>query len=102
MPYNDYLGRGRLHWFIDQHPLQRGCAPHAPGPDQQGFEPLTIRLKDDRGSSIAELAVLLPGIALMLTLALGVGVVGMQQIRAQQTAPTAMDTARAGPPPLWN
>ncbi|MFJ2619584.1 TadE family type IV pilus minor pilin [Glutamicibacter sp. NPDC087344] len=41
---------------------------------------------DDRGSSTAEFAVLLPAIALMLTLLLCLGVLGMQQIQVQQAA----------------
>lgn len=56
-------------------------------------------LKDDRGSSTAELAVLLPGIALMLSLTLGVGVLGMQQIRVQQAASAvARELARGEEP----
>lgn len=41
---------------------------------------------DDRGSSTAEFAVLLPAIALMLSLLLCLGVLGMRQIQVQQAA----------------
>ncbi|WP_313814106.1 TadE family type IV pilus minor pilin [Glutamicibacter sp.] len=45
-----------------------------------------MNLNDDRGSSTAEFAVLLPSIALMVSLLLCFGVLGMQQIRVQQAA----------------
>lgn len=45
-----------------------------------------MKLGNDRGSSTAELAVLLPAIALFLTLVLSCGVLGAQQIRVQQAA----------------
>ena len=41
---------------------------------------------DERGSSTAEFAVLLPAIALILSLLLCLGVLGMQQIQVQQAA----------------
>ncbi|GGL92657.1 TadE family type IV pilus minor pilin [Glutamicibacter protophormiae] len=41
---------------------------------------------DERGSSTAEFAVLLPAIALLLSLLLCLGVLGMHQIQVQQAA----------------
>lgn len=41
---------------------------------------------DETGSSTAEFAVLLPAVAVMLSLVLGFGVLGIQQIQVQQAA----------------
>lgn len=54
---------------------------------------------NDRGSTTAELAVLLPVIALFLCLVLGLGVLGVQQIRVQQAASAvARELARGNSP----
>lgn len=45
-----------------------------------------MKLSDEKGSSTAEFAVLLPAIALMLSLLLCFGVLGIQQIQVQQAA----------------
>ncbi|MFB9666637.1 MULTISPECIES: TadE family type IV pilus minor pilin [Glutamicibacter] len=45
-----------------------------------------MRFSDESGSSTAEFAVLLPAVAIMLSLALCFGVVGIQQIQVQQAA----------------
>ena len=46
-------------------------------------------LNDEKGSSTAEFAVLLPAVALLLSLLLCFGVLGMQQIQVQQAAGAA-------------
>jgi len=45
-----------------------------------------MKLSDEKGSSTAEFAVLLPAVALMLSLLLCFGVLGIQQIQVQQAA----------------
>lgn len=45
-----------------------------------------MNFMDERGSSTAEFAVLLPAIAVLLSLLLCLGVLGMQQIQVQQAA----------------
>jgi len=58
-----------------------------------------MRLADERGSSTAELAVLLPSIAVMLSLVLALGSLGSQQIRVQQAASAvARELARGEQP----
>lgn len=53
----------------------------------------------DRGSTTAELAVLLPVIALFLALVLGLGMLGTHQIRVQQAASAvARELARGESP----
>lgn len=52
-----------------------------------------------RGSSTAEFAVLLPAVAALLSLALGVGICGTTQVRLEQAArATAREIARGEPP----
>lgn len=54
---------------------------------------------NDRGSTTAELAVLLPAVALFLCLVMGLGVLGVQQIRVQQAASAvARELARGEDP----
>ncbi len=45
-----------------------------------------MKFSDDKGSSTAEFAVLLPAVALMLSLLLCLGTLGIQQIQVQQAA----------------
>ncbi|MCS3494374.1 MULTISPECIES: TadE family type IV pilus minor pilin [Actinomycetes] len=45
-----------------------------------------MSFSDESGSSTAEFAVLLPAVAMMLSLGLCLGVVGIQQIQVQQAA----------------
>lgn len=45
-----------------------------------------MNLNDERGSSTAEFAVLLPAVAVFLSLLLCLGVLGMKQIQVQQAA----------------
>ncbi|KSU67352.1 TadE family type IV pilus minor pilin [Arthrobacter sp. NIO-1057] len=45
-----------------------------------------MKLSDEKGSSTAEFAVLLPAVALMLSLLLCFGALGIQQIQVQQAA----------------
>ncbi|MCW4464011.1 pilus assembly protein [Glutamicibacter sp. MNS18] len=58
-----------------------------------------MKAGDDRGSSTAELAMLLPVMALFLSLVLGLGVLGSHQIRVQQAASAvARELARGQSP----
>ncbi|WP_431709998.1 TadE family type IV pilus minor pilin [Glutamicibacter uratoxydans] len=58
-----------------------------------------MKLGNERGSATAEVAVLLPSIALCLMLLLSLGVLGAQQIRVQQAASVvARELARGEDP----